>query len=60
METSRIARNLEHFRHYGDMALFANSPSERARAQMSMTLIATHPGMNASELVTARVRKAGQ
>jgi diguanylate cyclase (GGDEF)-like protein len=58
VETSRVARNLEHLRHYGDMALFANSPTERARAQMSVTLIATHPSMNASEIVKARVQKA--
>ncbi len=58
LESSRVARNLEHLRRYGDMAVLADSPTERAHAQMSMTLIATHPSMQAGEIVKARVRKA--
>ncbi|WP_176785785.1 GGDEF domain-containing protein [Propionivibrio dicarboxylicus] len=58
LEMSRTARNLEHLRRYGDTALLAASPAERTRAQMAMTLIITHPSMNTSELLKARVRRA--
>ncbi|MEI6208177.1 MAG: hypothetical protein WCP20_15460 [Desulfuromonadales bacterium] len=58
LETSRVVRNLEHLRRYGDTAMFTTSSVERNRVQMSMTLIAMHPSMQASELVKARVQSA--
>lgn len=58
LEASRIVRNLEHLRRYGDMALSTASSVERNYAQMSMTLIAMHPGMQANEVVQARIQRA--
>lgn len=58
LETTRLVRNLEHLRRYGDSALSATSAVERYRAEMSITLIAMHPGMQANETVKERIRKA--
>ena len=57
LDASRVARNLEHLRRLGDMALLTDSPVERARARMSMSVIVTNPVMQTRETVQKRAQE---
>ena len=58
LDASRVARNLEHLRRLGDTALLTDSPIERARATMSMSVIVTNPVMQTRQTVQERAQEA--